>query len=75
LTALCVPLGVALISGTISKNGLSWKGDINWTFLLGSIFATAPILVVLCNVLKIACKQKSIKRIFHSDNWLILQGE
>jgi hypothetical protein len=75
LATLCVPFGVALLSGAISKYGLQWKGEINWIFLIGLIFAVAPILVVFHNILKIVCKQKSIKGIFNSDSWLFLQGE
>lgn len=72
LAALFVPLGVSMISGTASKIGFRWEGQINWVFLFGLICALAPFYVLICNGFKLL---KNNKKLNDPDNWMFLQGE
>ncbi len=56
-----VPLGAAMVS-TIKFNSidLNFSHQINWTLTLGVIFALAPLLVVLVNIIRL---------IFSKEKW------
>lgn len=72
IAALFIPLGVALVSGTASKIGFQWNGDINWLFTLGLFFVLAPIFILIGNGIILLMHHKKLK---DPDNWMFLQGE
>jgi hypothetical protein len=72
IAALLVPLGVAMVSGTVSKTVLQWGGTANLQFVLGTLLALAPLVVIVVNFFRLLFNPK--KKVCDLKNWIFLQG-
>jgi hypothetical protein len=73
IATFIVPIGVAIVSGIISKFGLYFKGNLNWELTFGFVLSLAPIIVLLDNLARIRPFKK--ENIRDPKNWMFLQSD
>ena len=72
ISAFIVPLGVAMVSGTVKETCFQLGGGPHWQFDIGALLAMAPFAVIANHCVKL----KSLKeKIFDLKNWPLLQGD
>lgn len=73
LASFLIPLGAAMVSGTIKEVTISWGAKVHLPFLLGLFLAVAPIWVIFFRGFYLLLHPK--KKLCGSRNWMFLQGE
>jgi len=70
-----VPIGIAFLS-SVDYLDSSFIGNPHWVFIVGLLLSSAPLLVVVGNLIRIYRNKKlKEKGIFDSRNWSFLQDE